>query len=194
MEDGLDDSFLFPSQADYVPPPLAAAWLASLPLPPNSTGTRPTSREEWELVEQWRVLTEVIGLLGDLERERVERESVEWNERGTQAGVVCRGRGADADTPAESLLPIVQALGINDSSPELDDLAETHAALCLPLPPRSVDAAVAYDSTPSLYTAVKELEDRVMSLSIEVHEAQNLQASLQAELEKREANNSCVER
>lgn len=82
-----DDSFLAPSSVagGYE---LAVAWLSSLPLPPSSKGTTPTTTAGWEMVEQWRILINSITSQGNIERERIARETEAWETRGMldQAG------------------------------------------------------------------------------------------------------------
>lgn len=77
----MDDSFLKP-HAHAGRFHLAVTWLESLPLPPSSKGTAPTTLAGWEMVEQWRVLITCIESQGQFERERLRVETAEWKKRG----------------------------------------------------------------------------------------------------------------
>ncbi|KAL8286417.1 hypothetical protein RQP46_004434 [Phenoliferia psychrophenolica] len=139
-----------------------AAWLASLPKPPGVLGDlTPTTAEQWELVEQWRIIIEAIEILGRAQRWRIEA----------------------AKGHAQALLPLVEALQLNDP-PDLGALVESHRILRDPPPQPStlVDAAF---SVPALFSAIQELEDSVLTLRLEVEEASKLQYGLETGLELR---------
>lgn len=61
----------------------------------------------------------------------------------------------------------------------------SHAHLAPPVPPAGAISAATYDSIPSLYASIAELESCVLTLSRETAEAQGLQRQLAEQLENR---------
>lgn len=72
---------------------------------------------------------------------------------------------------------------------DLDNLVQIHSQLPVPLPPASRSAAIAKDPTPAFEAATQSIEDRVLSLELELQEAQNLHQSLKGNLSRTEEIN-----
>jgi hypothetical protein len=181
-----DDSFELPSASIWTPSAITSAWLASLPPPPGcSTPPTPASRQEWELVERYRSLLEALELVEGWEKQKLDKEEREWEERGERFSCISARRRSLANVvlPAEALEPIVKRLNLAPSA-ALGELAEIHALLPLALPPRG---ALAHDTIPSLFAAVQDLDERTKALALESLEAQNLQLSLEEEAEQRKS-------
>lgn len=71
-------------------------------------------------------------------------------------------------------------------SATLDELAEAHGRLPLPLPPQQSTSSVpTQHSLASFIAALEELEESVTALNLEVAETRNLQQSLDEEAAKR---------
>lgn len=77
-----DDSFYNPVR-EYVPAQITKDWLASLPLPAGCKSTiLPGTKEDWELVDQWRIIITAINLSGQSARESMAWEREQWESRG----------------------------------------------------------------------------------------------------------------
>lgn len=188
-------------EKDYIPAQTTVNWLASLPLPPNAVSTTPTSKQDWQLVECYRILVEAITLLGEWERERLASQARAWDERSMSTQTTLslslfpplhptsdrKLTLTNPFPPAANLSSLTKSLHIEKSS-ALTTLSNVHAALPIPLPPAqsTSSAAITHDPLPSIYSAVQQLEDRIVHLGLEVNEAHSRLKSLEVEHTKKE--------
>ena len=91
--------------------------------------------------------------------------------------------------PPQALVPLANTFPTGQT-PDLRTLVDSHRTLSHPPPPSALsDAAF---SIPTLFAAIQELEDSVMTLRLEVEEASKLQHGLESELELRALPSSSV--
>lgn len=83
---GMDDSY---EELPWSPHPETVAWLESLPFPPGrSAPALPTSRQDWELVERYRLLVTSINHVAQWENARLQQEKQQWEQRSELLSVV----------------------------------------------------------------------------------------------------------
>jgi len=81
----MDDSY---EELPWSPQPETVAWLKSLPLPPGrSAPALPTSRQDWELVERYRLLVASINHVAQWENARLQQEKQQWDQRSELTGL-----------------------------------------------------------------------------------------------------------